>query len=67
MVSICSKQNMTWVWKKYVPIHHQIIHNHIGNVCLIVVQNVQVLIYQVHNQIITIKMLFLQYVLICII
>ena len=51
---------------KYVHIHHQNMHYHIGNVFCIVVHNVQVLTSQVQNNMRVIQMLVLQYVFMCI-
>ena len=62
MVIICFKQNLTWQGKKCVHIHNQIILDHIGNLCCIFVINVHGFIFQVQNQISTIKSLAQQYV-----
>ena len=67
MVSIYSKQHLTWIWKQFVHIHHQNMHYHIGNVFCGVVHNFHTLIYQVQNQISIIHMLVLQWVFVCII
>ena len=60
MVSICSKQNLTRLWPQCVHINHQNMHDYIGNVCFIFLNNVQVLISQLHNNIIKIQILLLQ-------
>ena len=60
MVSMCSKNHLTWLWQQWVQVHHKNIHYRLVNVCCVVVQNFHILIYQLQNQIITIKMLVLQ-------
>ena len=66
MVRIYSKQHLTWLCQKCVLIHHQKMHYHIENVFCGFVNNIHVLISQVHNHISTVKILFLQYVFMCI-
>ena len=61
MESMCFIQNLTWQLQQCVRIHHQNMHDHIGHVFCVVVQNSQVLIFHFYNHIITIKMLSQSY------
>ena len=56
------KHHLEWLWQQCVHIPHQIIRDHIWNVCYVVVKNVQLLIYQVQNLISTVPMSVQQYV-----
>ena len=59
--SICFRQHQKWICQKCVDIHNKNMYYHIGNVFCVVVRNFHGLIFQVHNQIGTIIMLYQSY------
>ena len=56
IVCIYSTQHTTQLWQQCLCIHHQNMHDHIGNLFCGIVQNVHIFILQVQNQISPIPM-----------